>query len=75
MIQIFYIWFLLVFVNDSTLIIPEEKTETILSITDLYYYEDTSNNLTFKQILTDSTQYAFQLNPPFLRKDVGWVCL
>jgi hypothetical protein len=69
MIQIFYIWSLLVFVNDSTLIIPEEKTETILSITDLYYYEDTSNNLTFKQILTDSTQYPFQLNPNFKPED------
>ncbi len=69
MLQIIYIWSVLVFTNVSTLVIPEEKTETILSITDLYYYEDTTNNLTFKQILTDANQYPFQLNPDFKPED------
>ncbi len=65
MLQIIYIWSVLLLANVSTLVIPEEKTETILSITDLYYYEDTTNELTFKQILTDSSRYPFQLNPNF----------
>ncbi|MBK6265054.1 receptor [Marivirga sp. S37H4] len=70
----------LFFFQQPVLEIPREQAETILSINELYYFKDTTNQLTFEEISKESFQNKFHLSPNFKpddynRKSAYWVKL
>lgn len=66
--------------QQATLAIPEEQTETILSIQELYYFEDSTHEADFETIKSADFQDHFVQSPQFKpedynRKSTYWVRL
>lgn len=66
--------------QQNMLAIPEEQAETILSINELYYFEDSTNQMAFETIQAEAFQENFIHSPQFKpenynRKSTYWVRL